>query len=61
LPELSTRPDFAQLCDIPVLDANAVGRFREGGGIVRYGASVEAAEHAAGNSPIFLGFLFVFP
>ena len=32
--------DIVMVRDIPVLDAEAIGRLREGGGIVRYGVGV---------------------
>ena len=33
--------DFVMVRDTPVLDAEAIGRLREGGGIVRYGVGVD--------------------
>jgi D-3-phosphoglycerate dehydrogenase len=39
--EQLTGLDVVMLRDIPVMDAEAIGRLREGGGIVRYGVGVD--------------------
>ena len=36
--------DIVMVRDIPVLDAEAIGRLREGGGIVRYGVGVDTID-----------------
>ncbi|MDR0576311.1 MAG: C-terminal binding protein [Candidatus Accumulibacter sp.] len=39
--EMLTGLDVVMVRDIPVMDAEAIGRLREGGGIVRYGIGVD--------------------
>ena len=42
--ELLTDLDIVMVRDIPVMDAEAIGRLRKGGGIVRYGVGVDTID-----------------